>query len=65
MNHEQIDTMSQEKRLSKISSILAVGILRLKYGRNYKERESFLLDSRSESRLHEENKNSKKTGGSS
>ena len=64
MNREQIDAMSQEKRLSKVSSILAVGILRLKYGRNYKEREGFLLDTRSESRLHEENKNSEKTRGS-
>ena len=65
MNRSQADSTSSDVRLKEVASILAAGILRLKYGRNYKERESFLLDSRSESRLHEENKNSEKTGGSS
>ena len=65
MNRQEIDAMSSDVRVDAIVSILTAGILRIKHRNNSQKRESFPLDKRSESRLHEENKNSEKTGGSS
>jgi hypothetical protein len=62
MNNTQIDEIPPKERLREVASILATGILRLKNGRNYRKRESFLLDKRSKQSVHEENKNSEKTG---